>query len=221
MDFIPFDITCYNKLYQRFQFLFEPELINEICQAGILKTFQEGDILIDIGQPIKHIPLVVSGSLKILREDKAGKELLLYYLELGDTCAVTLSCCTKKSKSNIRAVCEEEAEILFIPADKMEEWMMDFKSWRSFVLESYNDRLGEMLTAIDTLAFDNMEERLYKYLKNKAIITKNPELHITHLQIAEEMHSSRVVISRLMKKLELEQKIVQHRNRVEVPNFLS
>lgn len=220
MDFTPFDITCYNKLYQRFQYLFEADLINEICQAGILKTFQEGDILIDIGQKISHMPLIVSGTLKIKREDKEGKELLLYYLELGDTCAVTLSCCSRKTKSTIRAICEEEAEVLFIPSEKMEAWMISYKSWRDFVLESYNDRLGEMLRAIDTLAFNNMEERLYKYLKDKVIVTKNKELNITHLQIAEEMHSSRVVISRLMKKLELDKKIILHRNRVEVLNFI-
>lgn len=220
MDFTPFDITCYNKLHQRFQYLFEADLINEICQAGILKTFQEGDILIDIGQKISHMPLIVSGTLKIKREDKEGKELLLYYLELGDTCAVTLSCCSRKTKSTIRAICEEEAEVLFIPSEKMEAWMISYKSWRDFVLESYNDRLGEMLRAIDTLAFNNMEERLYKYLKDKVIVTKNKELNITHLQIAEEMHSSRVVISRLMKKLELDKKIILHRNRVEVLNFI-
>lgn len=219
MDFTPFDITCYNKLYQRFQYLFEEELINEICQAGLLKAFKEGEILIDIGQSVGHIPLIVSGAIKILREDKEGKELLLYYLELGDTCAVTLSSCSKRTKSAIRAICEEDAEVLFIPSEKMEAWMMKFKSWRDFVLESYNDRLGEMLTAIDTLAFNNMEERLYKYLKDKVLITKNHVLNITHLQIAEDMHSSRVVISRLMKKLELEKKIALHRNRVEVLNF--
>lgn len=221
MEFVPFDISCYNKLYQRFQVLFEPELINEICQAGILKSFKTDDILMDIGQQISHIPLIVEGSLKILREDDEGKELLLYYLELGDTCAITLNCCSTKAKSRVRAVCEENAEVLFIPAQKMEEWMINYKSWRDFVLESYNERLKEMLTAIDTLAFHNMEERLKKYLWDKAIINKSAELQITHLQIAEELHSSRVVISRLMKKLELGNEIKLKRNRVELLNFPS
>lgn len=219
MDFVPFDLSCYNKLYQRFQILFEPELINEICQAGRLQSFQEDEILMDIGQRITHIPLVISGAVKILREDAEEKELLLYYLELGDTCAITLNCCSSAEKSTIRAVCEEAAEILFIPAGKMEEWMIQYKSWRNFVLGSYNERLKEMLSAIDMLAFNNMEERLMKYLWDKALINKTGILHITHLQIAEELHSSRVVISRLMKKLEIENKIKIKRNKVEVLNF--
>ena len=215
MTFIPFDIKCYDKLFERFQFLFEPELINEICEFGRLRKFKEDEILMDIGQEITHMPLVISGSVKIMTEDKDGSELLLYYLELGDTCAVTLNCCTRKAKSSITAVTEQYSEILFIPIEKLEEWMVKFSSWRNFVLESYNSRLNEMLHAIVNLAFNNMEERLTKYLKDKVWVTKSPTLKITHYQIANDLNSSRVVISRLMKKLENENKIIQHRNKVE------
>ena len=215
MAFIPFDIKCYDKLFERFQFLFEAELINEICEFGRLRKFKEDEILMDIGQEITHMPLVISGSVKIMTEDKDGSELLLYYLELGDTCAVTLNCCTRKAKSSITAVTEQYSEILFIPIEKLEEWMVKYSSWRNFVLESYNSRLNEMLHAIDNLAFNNMEERLTKYLKDKVWVTKSPTLNITHYQIANDLNSSRVVISRLMKKLEKENKIIQHRNKVE------
>jgi CRP/FNR family transcriptional regulator, anaerobic regulatory protein len=218
--FTPFNITCYNKLYEKFQFLFEPELINEICKTGMIKTYKEGSILMEIGQTLSHMPLVITGSVKVMKEDKEGNELLLYYLELGDTCAVTLSCCTKPSKSSIKAIAESDAEILFIPVEKMEEWMVKFKSWRGFVLDSYNVRLNEMLEAIDNLAFNNMEERLYKFLRDKVMVTKESKLHITHFQIANELHSSRVVISRLMKKLENEGLVIQHRNYVEVKEFM-
>lgn len=218
--FTPFNIPCYNKLYEKFQFLFEPELINEICKTGMIKTYKEGSILMEIGQTLSHMPLVITGSVKVMKEDKEGNELLLYYLELGDTCAVTLSCCTKPSKSSIKAIAESDAEILFIPVEKMEEWMVKFKSWRGFVLDSYNVRLNEMLDAIDNLAFNNMEERLYKFLRDKVMVTKESKLHITHFQIANELHSSRVVISRLMKKLENEGLVIQHRNYVEVKEFM-
>ena len=219
MSFIPFDITCYNKLYEKFQYLFEPELINEICDAGQLRKFNEGEVLMDIGQIITHMPLVLSGSVKILTEDEEGNDLLLYYLELGDTCAVTLNCCSRASKSSVRAITETYAELLFVPVNKMEEWMVKYSKWRAFVLDSYNTRLNEMLEAIDNLAFHNMEERLIKYLKDKVWVNKSAELHITHYQIANDLHSSRVVISRLMKKLEKDQLIVQHRNKVEVLNY--
>lgn len=219
MDFIPFDIKCYNKLHSKFQYLFEPELINEICANGQLKVFKEGDELMDIGTIISHMPLVISGSIKIMTEDKNGDELLLYYLELGDTCAVTLNCCTKKAKSTIRAITEEDSEILFVPVEKMEEWMVKFKSWRSFVLDSYNIRLTEMVEAIDNLVFNSMEERLIKYLRDKCWINKTHVLNITHQDIARDLHSSRVVISRLMKKIERENLIKQARNKIEYLEF--
>ena len=109
----PFDITCYNNLYEKFQNIFEDELINEICQFGTLRTFDEDELIMDIGDEMKELPLIVSGSLKILTEDDEGRELLIYYLELGETCAVTLNCCSRATKSKIRAVTESKAEILF------------------------------------------------------------------------------------------------------------
>jgi CRP/FNR family transcriptional regulator, anaerobic regulatory protein len=212
---------CLQKLNQHFQFLFEEALIQEMCSVGIIKNYPDDTILMEIGQVLTHMPIVLSGSLKIMKEDKEGNELLLYYLELGDTCAVTLSCCTKPSKSGIKAVTESNSEIIFIPVEKMEEWMVKYKSWRGFVLDSYNVRLNEMLDAIDNLAFNNMEDRLIKYLRDKVYVTKDSKLHITHFQIANDLHSSRVVVSRIMKKLENQGIIIQHRNYVEVKEFMN
>ncbi len=211
---------CFQKLQQHFQFLFEEALIQEMCSVGMIKSYPEDAVLMEIGQVLTYMPIVLTGSLKVMKEDKEGNELLLYYLELGDTCAVTLSCCTKPSKSGIKAVTESKSEIIFIPVEKMEEWMVKYKSWRGFVLDSYNVRLNEMLDAIDNLAFNNMEDRLIKYLRDKVYVTKESKLHITHFQIANDLHSSRVVISRIMKKLENQGVIIQHRNYVEVKEFM-
>ena len=212
--------ACITKLHDKFQYIFEKELIEELCKFGNLKSFKEGALIMDIGDVLTSIPLVISGSVKVMKEDKDGNDLLLYYLEYGDTCAVTLNCCTKPTKSAIKALTESNAEILFIPVEKMEEWMVKYRSWRGFVLDSFNIRMNEMLDAIDNLAFNNMEERLYKYLREKVMITKESKLHITHFQIANELHSSRVVISRLMKKLENEGLVIQFRNYVEVKEFM-
>lgn len=220
IEFKAFNKECFQALHQQFQYLFEEALIEEMCTVGMIKSYPEDTTLMEIGQLLTHMPIVLSGSLKIMKEDKEGNELLLYYLELGDTCAVTMSCCTKPSKSGIKAVTESKSEIIFIPVEKMEEWMVKYKSWRSFVLDSYNVRLNEMLGAIDNLAFNNMEERLTKYLRDKVYVTKESKLHITHFQIANDLHSSRVVVSRLMKKLENQGVIIQHRNYVEVKEFM-
>jgi CRP/FNR family transcriptional regulator len=204
---------------ERFKYLFEAELLAEIASSGQFKTVSEGDFLMTIGQKITHMPLILSGSLKVMTEDEKGDDLLLYYLELGDTCAMTFSCCAKETNSSINVIAEEKSEMLLIPIENMELWMAKYSSWRNFVLESYNSRFNEMLTSIDSLAFDNMDQRLKKYLRDKAMIARGADLIITHADIANDLHSSRVVISRLMKKLEIEGIIKQRRNLVEVLEF--
>ena len=216
MNFIPFDIKCYNKLFEKFQFLFEEELINEICQYGDARKFKAEEMLIDIGDQITHMPLVIEGSVKIMTEDEDENELLLYYLEFSDTCAVTLNCCTKNSTSTIRALTETDAEILFIPMEKMDEWMAKYKSWRVYVLDSYNSRLNEMLESLDNLVFNSMEERISKYIVNKAWVNKTENLKISHAEIANDLHTSRVVVSRIMKKLEKNKVIEQSRGAIKV-----
>ena len=168
---------------------------------------------------MKHFPLILKGSLKILTEDDEGKELLLYYLEVGDTCAITLTLDTHGKKSKIRAIAEEYVEILFLPVDRVDEWMVKYKKWRHFIMETYNYRLNEMLEAVDTLAFQNMEERLLKYLRDKSMVTSDNEIHNTHAQIANNLNSSRVVISRILAKLEINGRIKYSRNKIELLKF--
>ena len=206
-------------LDQAYSYIFEEALLDEIAKVAIYKEFKADDYLIEIGDYIKTMPLLLTGAIKILREDENGDELLLYFLERGDTCAMTLTCCMGQSKSRIRAIAETDGAMLMIPVEKMEEWLTKYKTWRNFVFDSYNVRLNEMLEAIDTLAFMNLDERLYKYLTDKAKVIGNTEIKNTHQEIAYEMHTSRVVISRLLKALELKGKIKLHRNKIEILQF--
>ncbi|MDI9258281.1 Crp/Fnr family transcriptional regulator [Flavobacterium sedimenticola] len=203
-------------LKESYGYIFEEKLLDEIAQVAQLKTFEEGDILIDFGDYIKTMPLLLSGAIKILREDFDEGELLLYFLEKGDTCAMTMACCLGETKSEIRAVAETKGEVVMIPVAKMEEWLGKYKSWRNFVFNSYNSRLKEMLMAIDNLAFMNMDERLYNYLLDKAQINKTDFIQNTHQEIAYDLHTSRVVISRLLKALENKGKIKLHRASIEL-----
>jgi len=196
--------------------LFEDELLHEISRVGTFKDVPEGFKLMDIGQYIKAMPLLISGAIKILREDTQGDELLLYFLERGDTCAMTLTCCLGETKSEIRAIAETDTTLIMVPIQKMEEWIARYKSWRNFVFDSYHSRFMEMLTTIDSIAFLKMDERLSKYLKDKTKVTKSNMIHNTHQEIAQELHTSRVVVSRLLKNLEKLGKIKLHRNNIEV-----
>jgi CRP/FNR family transcriptional regulator len=189
-------------LTQIYSAVFEEKLIEELALVSTLHQFEAGDIIIDFGNSIKQIPLLVNGAIKILREDFEEGELLLYFIEKGDTCAITLTTCINQSKSEIRATAETNGQVVMIPLEKMQEWLSKYNSWRTFIFSSYNNRLKEMLSAIDTLAFMNMEERLLHYLIDKAKINQSREINSTHQEIAYDLHSSRVVISRMLKVLE-------------------
>lgn len=204
------------ELKEAYHFIFEDELMNEIARFGTLKEVKAGERIIEIGEYVKSMPLLLEGAIKILREDKDGDELLLYFLERGDTCAMTLSCCLGQTRSEIRAVAEKDTRLIMIPIEKMEEWTSKYKSWRNFVFESYHTRLSEMLDTIDAIAFLNMDARLMRYLQDKAKINGSDLIQVTHQEIAYDLHTSRVVISRLLKKLELEGKINLQRNSIKV-----
>jgi len=204
------------QLKEYYGHIFEPKLIDAIVEVGTLKEVPEGFKLMDVGQYVKSMPLLLNGAIKILRDDDNGDELLLYFLEKGDTCAMTLSCCIGQTKSEIRAIAETDAKLIMIPIEKMESWTSEFKSWRNFVFESYHSRLMELLETVDKIAFLKMDERLLEYLRNKAKVNSNNIISSTHQEIAYELHSSRVVISRLLKKLENQGLVVLNRNNIKL-----
>ena len=205
-----------NKLDTYFGYLFEDSLLQEIQEAGIAKNYKANSTIIEIGDYIKNMPLLLSGAIKILREDENGEELVLYYLEKGDTCAITLSCCMGETKSNIKAITETDVELIMLPKSKMSTWLSKYKTWQSFILQSYHNRVNELLEAVDTIAFLKMDQRLYKYLKDRAMVINSENITTTHKEIAEDLHTSRVVISRLLKKLENEHKIKLFRNSIKI-----
>ncbi|WP_347173030.1 Crp/Fnr family transcriptional regulator [Polaribacter uvawellassae] len=199
--------------------LFEEDLLKEILEIGEYKKVKAATELIDIGSQIQFMPLILNGAIKILREDEKGDELVLYYIEQGDTCAMTITCCLGQTKSKIRAVAEVETELIMIPVQKISEWMNKYPTWQNFILQSYHERMQELLEAIDTIAFLNMDERLLKYLKNKAMVNRDEVIQITHKEIASDLYTSRVVISRLLKALEIKGEIQLNRNQITVLNL--
>ena len=201
---------------QPIKFLFEENLLNAIQKVSTLKHVAKGEIMIDFGESIKFIPLLLEGAIKVVREDESGEELLLYFVEFGNTCAMTLNCCLENSSSEIRAICESDTTMIMIPVEHMDEWLSKYKSWRNFIFENYQNRLNEMLKAIDALTFLKLDERLEKYLKDKSKVSKEATLKVTHLEIAMDLNSSRVVISRLLKKMENKGKVSLGRNTIEL-----
>lgn len=196
--------------------LFEPELISEINAVGIVSTHERGQIMIDLGEEIKYIPILLDGAIKIVREDENGDELLLYFVEFGNTCAMTLNCCIGNVSSEIRAICESDTRLIMIPVQYMDQWLSKYKSWRTFIFNNYQNRMVELLKAIDSITFKKLDQRLEQYLHEKANVSRKKELQITHLEIATDLNSSRVVISRLLKQMENEGTLQLGRNTIKL-----
>jgi CRP/FNR family transcriptional regulator len=196
--------------------LFEEELIQEIIDVGYIKRIKNGELLIDIGDYLTHIPLILDGVIKIIRQDKDGDELSLYYLEPGDTCAISFANCLNKTKSIFRGIAQSDIEAIFIPVELVDEWLVKYKSWRHFIIDSYHFRLLEMVESIDSLAFLKLKYRIWKYLTEKAKVSSNIDLDVTHQDIASDLNSTRVVITRILKNLHDEGKIYSTRNKVKV-----
>ncbi len=201
-----------DKLKQALPNLTDPKLLQSILDKGQVVNYESGKVLMEPGQFIKAVPLVIDGSIKIMRMDDEGKELFLYYLEPGETCALSLTCCSAARPSEIKAVVEEPATIIFVPVQLHEQWSDEFKQWKDFVSSTYQQRFQEMLIALDAVAFKRMDERLMRYIVTKMKQLKANELHTTHQEIANELGTSREVISRLLKQLEKKKWIELGRN---------
>lgn len=204
------------KINSILSFQFEDELLKEITEIGTIIDFKAGDLLIDLNQYIKGMPILLSGAVKIMREDFDEGELLLYFLEKGDTCAMTMSCCLGDKQSKIRAIAETDGQLVMLPIHKMDEWLAKYPSWRRLVIDGYHHRLDEMLVAIDNLAFNDMNQRLKNYLLDVATINQGKVIQKTHQEIAYELNTSRVVISRLLKALEKENFLKLNRNVITI-----
>lgn len=192
--------------------LTDPKLVDRLLEKGQFSTFEPGKTLMEPGQFVKAVPLVLEGSIKIMRMDEDGKELFLYYLEAGETCALSLTCCSAARPSEIKAVIEEKATLLFIPIQVHEQLTDEFKQWKDFVSTTYQHRFQEMLTVLDAIAFKRMDERLMNYIVTKMKQLKTNELHNTHQEVANELGTAREVISRLLKQLEKKKWIELGRN---------
>lgn len=195
---------------------FEPELIDVIEKNAVERSFRAGDVIMRTGQYIKSTVLVLEGQVKIYRESPDGGEFLMYYLGPGQACAVSMICAIQSTTSEIMAQAEEDTEVLMIPIQLMDDMMNKYKTWYQFVIQTYRGRFDELLSVIDNIAFRNMDERLEFYLKRYADKTGKKTIELSHQQIADDLNSSREVISRLLKKMEQRNLVKLHRNMIEL-----
>lgn len=196
--------------------ILEQKLIDEIIEVGKTHHLKEGDVIMDYGKAVRFMPIVLNGTLRVMRKDEEGREIILYYLSNNESCAMAYACCMEAKKSEIKAIAEDDVELIAIPHEKLDEWLIKYPSWKSYIFGSFTHRFNELLKSLESVAFHKLDERLVNYLKNKAKVSGKTSIPLSHNQIAEEMGTSRVVISRLLKQLENEKKLVLYRSEIKL-----
>lgn len=199
-----------------FEAFFEPALVTEMYQFGVITNYKEGDIIMDYGKYIRMMPMVLKGTIKVYRMDEEGNEILLYYLSSTESCSMAYSCCVEAKKSEVKAIAEDDVELLAIPHLKLDEWLCKYPSWKNYIMRSFNVRFLELLKSIESIAFHKLDERLIAYLKEKQRLSGSSVIKASHYLIADELATSRVVISRLLKQLENDKKIIMYRNEIKL-----
>lgn len=201
---------------KRLEDIFEPALIQEMQVYGEVKYYKEGEVIMDYGKYIRMMPLIITGTIKVYRMDETGKEILLYYLSSYESCSMAYSCCVEARKSEVKAIAEDDVELLAIPHNKLDEWLCKYPGWKNYIMRGFNERFLEMLRSIESIAFKKLDERLIAYLREKQRLSGSSVIKVSHGTIADELATSRVVISRLLKQLENDGQILLYRNEIKL-----
>jgi CRP/FNR family transcriptional regulator len=193
------------------------DLLEKLRKEGTVKTLASGSIMLDENDYIKAIPIVLTGSIKVFRQDEEdGKEILLYYIKPGESCIMALLGAATNTTSKVKAVVEDQAEVLMLPVNKASDLIKDNPRWLEFIFQLYNKRFEELLSVVNAIAFQKVDIRLWDFLKTKVEMSKTTELNITHQQIADELGTAREVVSRLLKQLEKDKKVALSRNKIKI-----
>jgi CRP/FNR family transcriptional regulator, anaerobic regulatory protein len=197
------------------EFAINSSLLEKLKKEGTIKTFPPDTVIIDENDYIKYVPIVLNGSIKVFKLDEEGREILLYYIKPGESCVMSFLGAACNGTSKIKAVVEEEAEVLILPVQKATDLTRENPQWVQFVFELYNKRFEELLAVVNAIAFQKVDDRLWELLKTKVKMLKTTELNITHQQLADELGTAREVVSRLLKQLERDNKIALSRNKIK------
>ncbi|HEX5024531.1 MAG TPA: Crp/Fnr family transcriptional regulator [Agriterribacter sp.] len=199
-----------------FSSIFEPALLAEMGTRSMLMNVNAGRIMIDIDQPVLAVPLVLKGAFRVGRVTSEGQELLLYYAKSGESCAMLFVCWMTTKISSVKVVAEDDSTVLLVPLAVADEWLIKYPSWKKFVMTTILDGFTGVIKSIDDVAFKKMDVRLVNYLKDKSRITNSTLINASHQQISDELGTNRVVVSRLLKNLENQKKVLLYRNQIKL-----
>jgi CRP/FNR family transcriptional regulator len=196
----------------------DPKLLTELKKFARTKHLKQDEVLIAPGDKIVFVPIVQRGVLRIVRQGEDGREVFLYHLYPGQTCAMAMNCCQSHKESMIKAIAEDDSDVLQIPVNMLEDWFK-YPEWKAFVNNTYGSRFAELMDVIDLIAFHNMDKQVLHYLQERAKATNSRIIQITHQQIADELHTHREAVSRLLRTMEQKKILRLGRNSIELLNF--
>lgn len=202
------------QLDEIIEFQASPQMISKIMKMSIPKTFAEGDVILQENAHIRSIPIVTSGSIRVMRSEGDEKEILLYYIKAGESCIMSFLGGMHNDTSKVKAIAEETTDILFVPVTKVKELIKEFPEWLDYIFRLYHQRFEELLEVVNAVAFKKMDERILLFLRKKVEIAQSNVLSMTHEQMAAELGTARVVVSRLLKQLEVEGVVKLGRNKI-------
>lgn len=205
-----------NSLQEISEFKTSPELIAKLYEFGIQKNYKAGSIILNENAHIRSIPIVTKGVMKVFRMEDDGREILLYYIKAGESCIMSFLGGMHNETSKVKAEVEEDAEILFLPMEKVSLFIKDYPQWLDYIFRLYHKRFEELLEIVNAIAFKKVDERLLNLLKTKSELTNSKTLSITHEQLANELGTARVVVSRLLKQLEESGELTLGRNKIQL-----
>lgn len=196
------------------EFQHSPELVEKLYQYGIKKTYEAGHVILNENAHIRSIPIVTKGMMKVIRTEDDGKEILLYYIKAGESCIMSFLGGLHQETSKVKAEVEEDAEILFLPMDKVSLFIKEYPQWLNYIFRLYHKRFEELLEIVNAIAFKKVDERLLALLQKKSALIQSNIISITHEQLANELGTARVVVSRLLKQLEEKGLVKLSRNKI-------
>lgn len=196
------------------EFQSSPDLKKKLYEHSVKKNFSPGEVILNENAYIRSIPIVTKGSVRVMRTDEDGREILLYYIKAGESCIMSFLGGMHQETSKVKAIVEEDAEILFLPMEKVTLFIKEYPQWLDYIFRLYHKRFEELLEIVNAVAFKKMDERLFNLIKKKCELTQSRILNVTHEQLANELGTARVVVSRLLKQMEDEGLVKPGRNKI-------
>ena len=193
-----------------------PQLLEQLYEFSTVKNYSSGEMILDENASIRSIPIVTKGSIKVMRTEEDGREILLYYIKAGESCVMSFLGGLHGETSKVKAEVEEDAEILFLPTDKVTSLIKTNPEWLDYIFKMYHKRFEELLDMINELSFRKVDDRLINLLQKKSELTGSKIITATHEQLANELGTARVVVSRILKTFEEDHKLKLGRNRIEL-----